>query len=94
MTSTKEYKAAYEALEPDMLTQRQFDALLEYSHSIPSGTVAGKKWKKREPYRDDEGPPFYWFTGEYVASSRPGMIGVIWRRVVIKNRTSQEGGKI
>ena len=31
-----------------LLTQRAFDALLEYSHSIPTGTRIGKQWKSRK----------------------------------------------
>jgi hypothetical protein len=76
---------AYDQLDPDVLTQSEFDALLDYSYSIPSGTTIGKKWKRRWPYRDDEGPPFFWYTGEYIRDPEPGMIGIKWRRVVIVN---------
>ena len=32
------------------LTTPQFEALLEYSSSLPTGTTIGKRWRRREPY--------------------------------------------
>lgn len=81
----------YDILDADSLTQREFDALLEYSSTIPSDVEIGKKWKRREPYRDDQGPPFFWLTGEYVPdpAGAPKMAAIKWRRAVIVNNESK-----
>ncbi len=71
------------AMEIDFLTQEEMDALSDYSCTIPTGTTIGKKWKRREPYRDDQGPPFYWYTGEYVPHPDPELMGIKWRRIQI-----------
>jgi hypothetical protein len=34
-----------------LLTQAQFDALPEYSYSVPTGVIPGKTWKRLEPGR-------------------------------------------
>lgn len=71
-----------------VLTRKQFDALLEYSCSLPTGTTIGKQWKCRRPYIDDGNPPD-WYLGEYVEDPNPeyrqkGYVGIKWRKIEIK----------
>lgn len=58
------------------LTQAELDALLEYSYSLPTGTTAGKRWKKRV---GDE-----WKVGEYGDSFPDPRGGRFPARVSIK----------
>lgn len=58
------------------LTQEEFDALAEYSCTIPTGTTIGTRWKRGEPYH---GPRSAWYLGEYVPCDKPGCVGILWR---------------
>ena len=66
-----------------MLTRREFDALPEYSCSLPTGTTVGKRWKRRCPYRIQTDPPNEWYLGEYVESYLPGQIGIEWTKILL-----------
>lgn len=57
------------------MTQAEFDSLLEYSKSMPTGTTIGKRWKRK-----DSG---VWWLGEYTESPYPNRVGVIWREILI-----------
>lgn len=46
------------------LTQAEFDALPDYSCTVPSGVIAGKQWKRRRVYTDESQG---WLIGRYVA---------------------------
>lgn len=65
-----------EGYEPDTMSRADFNALLEYSTSLPTGTTIGKKWKRQCPHGT-------WVTGEYVPDPEPKMVGIKWRRVVV-----------
>lgn len=68
-----------------LLTKREFDALAEYSCTVPTGVVVGKKWKRREPYRTDNDIPPTWYLGEYVEDQEwKGMVGIKWARIIVK----------
>lgn len=57
-----EYRTAY-------LTAAEWLALPEYSCTMPTGGVTGKRWKRHEPYRRScSGVCGHWWLGEYVAS--------------------------
>ncbi len=67
-----------------ILTAAELQALDEYSLSMPTGTIVGKRWKRklwkvRGGYRYEDG----WLMGEYVAGpdGRPDYVGVVWREV-------------
>ena len=64
-------------METIVLRQHQLDALLDYSASIPTGKILGKKWKC---WRGDG-----WFLGEYVPDPRvqSDHIGIKWRRILL-----------
>lgn len=54
---------------PVTLTQKQFDALLEYSCSQPTGVFDGKQWKCN--VNAFNGHPAKWFLCEYVDDGDP-----------------------
>lgn len=69
------------------LSDAEFDALLDYSCSIPTGVIIGKRWKRGEPY----GNPTQWFMGEYVASDEPEMADIRWSKIAVKMPLLWEG---
>ena len=62
-------------IETVHLTQKQFDNLLEYSLTNPTGVTIGKQWKRR---RGDN-----WYLCEYVKSEQEGYADVVTRLIVI-----------
>lgn len=58
------------------MTQREFEALLEYSSSYPTGTRIGKQWRRQVSERD-------WLRGEYVEHSDSNKVGIVWHEIVI-----------
>jgi hypothetical protein len=68
------------------LSQKEFDALPEYSCSLPTGTPIGKRWKCGWPYKE---PRTNWYLGEYVACAEPGMVGIVWREIVFVSKPGQ-----
>jgi hypothetical protein len=60
------------------LTQSDFDALNEYSCTLPTGTMIGTRWKCGRPYH---GLRTAWYLGEYVPCDLPGQVGIRWRRI-------------
>ena len=76
------------------LTPAEFDALDEYSCSLPTGYALGKKWKRREPYMISYDPdkPNRWLLGEYTgAIPHPErnelLASVQWSLIVCPGRT-------
>lgn len=62
------------------LTQQEFDALHDYSASLPTGTTIGKQWKRRNDYYDASKG---WQLGEYVEHPDPNLGGIRWRDIEI-----------
>jgi len=64
-----------------VLTREEFDALPEYSCSIPTGTTIGKEWKRRKEYKSscDE-----WSMGEYVEIGKKDRVGIAWADIEIE----------
>lgn len=74
-------------LDKIALSQRDFLALLNYSTTLPTGTVEGKRWRRAlHPWRtsiSDE-----WFMGEYGAPypkghQLHGEIPITWRQIIV-----------
>jgi hypothetical protein len=61
-----------------LATPSQFDRLMEYSTSLPTGQYSGKRWKAR--CRDGS-----WMLGEFtVTPTTPaGFIDIIWRELLV-----------
>jgi hypothetical protein len=71
------------------LTPAEFDALPEYSCSLPTGTIVGKRWKRdnnwgglrgHDPSRGED-----WYMGEYFMDETipEGEIGIRWSKIAI-----------
>ena len=67
------------------LTTPEFDALPEYSCTIPTGTTEGKRWKRRHPYREEKNVETSWYMGEY-AKPKNGKVPIIWYRICIVSK--------
>jgi len=61
------------------ITTKEFDDLLEYSASLPTGTTIGKRWKA---HRVHDGLD-YWLMGEYTPHLDPEMVGIKWRKIIV-----------
>lgn len=80
-----------------ILTKKEFDALPEYSCSLPTGTTIGKKWKKNihafDPRCHDPRTGNTiddWYLCEYVEHSDPTKVGIVYKHIVgILHPTSQ-----
>ena len=62
------------------MTMREFNELLEYSCSLPTGTTAGKRWKRGWPYMQ---PRQSWHMGEY-GHPQGDVVPIIWRLIFIQ----------
>lgn len=87
--AVREQLADIPAEQPTLrMTQREFDALGEYSMSIPTGTTIGKRWRRNvsapcnSQHPEDQRPPD-WRVGEYYEIGDPNNVGIRWYRVVI-----------
>jgi hypothetical protein len=69
-----------------VMEQADFDRLLDYSCSIPTGYIEGKRWKRRRVYTD---PSFGWLMGEYGVLDADGSCLIIWREILL---CESEGG--
>lgn len=72
------------------LTSREFEALLDYSASLPTGTTPGKRWRRLDGCHDERCPIHAraWMIGEYELlpkdhPKRDTEIKVNWYRPVI-----------
>lgn len=63
-----------------IISREDLNALPEYSCSIPTGTVIGKRWRRNvNAYRKDRvGLPPEWMLGEYVDIGSETDIGIRW----------------
>lgn len=78
------------AADARMMTQREVDDLLEYSTSLPTGTTAGKAWKRRVPWNAPKDRAEWW-RGTYglpypEGHEFEGQIPIGWRRIRIIGR--------
>lgn len=55
----------YESLPALHLTKAEFEALGEYSATLPTGTTPGKKWKRHDGAYDPACDKPVWIIGEY-----------------------------
>lgn len=88
-----ECKAKGPTFEPLHLTKAEFDALDEYSATLPTGTVAGKRWKRHDGVYDPACKKPVWLVGEYVALfGRDDCIMVKWYMPVPRLDAPLAGG--
>lgn len=79
-------------LPPLRLTPQEFNKLLEYSASLPTGMTIGKRWKRLDGAHDHDfvkrgGTPA-WMIGEYAAHEDPKKVRILWYRPVITIRAA------
>lgn len=53
-----------------VMSETDFDALPNYSFSLPTGKTIGKRWRRR--CRDG------WLIGEYFEVPEQGLVGIRW----------------
>lgn len=58
-----------------LMTEADFEQLLEYSTSIPTGSYVGKMWKREQ---DGE-----WWLGWMAPHETPGRLWIHWRRILL-----------
>lgn len=63
------------------MDKREFDGLLEYSTTMPTGTTIGKVWKREMP-RGAKMPD--WWLGEYYDIHSEISVGIRWRKIFIE----------
>lgn len=63
-----------------VMDQEAFNALPDYSCSLPTGTTIGKRWKRRRDYHDETKG---WVMGEYVTHRDPNLTGIVWRDIEV-----------
>lgn len=77
--------AAYAAsMEKLPISREYLRNLPEYSTSIPTGAIVGKRWKRNPLHREvrsSELPEHLWTVGEYVPHPDPELVGIRWYRV-------------
>ena len=61
----------------------EFNQLLEYSTSIPTGTTVGKRWKRDNNWHRKNGPDADWWLMEYVEDPDPKFVGIQASRIIV-----------
>jgi hypothetical protein len=75
------------------LTLEEFKALPDYSCSVPTGVVVGKRWKRHQPYvrrgacLADEHNCGHWLLGEYVGDDE--RVVIEWYAIVVRYATGR-----
>lgn len=72
---------ANECLDTVVMPKKEFDDLLDYSCSYPTGTTLGKEWKRRKNYYKEE---LGWWLCEYIESDIPGRVGIAYAHLEIE----------
>lgn len=69
-----------EKMKETIITPTELADLLEYSCSIPSGAIIGKRWRRNlNAYRKDRiGVPAEWMIGEFVDIGSDKEVGIVW----------------
>ena len=65
-----------------ILDEAAFEALLDYSCSIPTGVIPGKQWKRRVPYHTGPNITNTWYLGEYGEADDEDIVPITWRRIM------------
>ncbi len=68
---------------PIELTQREFDALPEYSRSMPTGPKPGFRWRRDVNWARLRGADAEWWHAEAIDDPDPKQVGIVWRPIVI-----------
>lgn len=83
----------YDGLPPFHLTKAEFDALDEYSATLPTGTTPGKRWKRHDGAFDPSCEKPFWLIGEFGDVTPDGKsIRINWYVPVLKLDAPLAGG--
>ena len=75
----------YETLPPLHLTRAEFDAMDEYSATLPTGVKVGKRWRRHDGAYDPSCEKPVWVVGEYCALfGRDDCVVVKWHIPIIR----------
>jgi hypothetical protein len=82
-----------------VITRADLAALPEYSCSIPTGVVVGKRWRRDvtfgrralKHHLDQDRPVALWVIGEYVACADPGTVEILWGWAVAEPGSVHQG---
>lgn len=78
-------KGGYDGLPPIHLTRAEFDALDEYSATLPTGNKPGKRWRRHDGAFDPACKKPFWLVGEYKALfGRDDCIVAVWHVPVLR----------
>lgn len=68
-----------------LMTKVDFDALLNYSTTLPTGTFIGKRWKRNLPKQDETKWIFSdkWLMGEFAPNPDGENVDILWREIVV-----------
>jgi hypothetical protein len=99
MPDTKQLKLM--DLQTLKLSLAELSQLPEYSCTLPTGTILGKRWRRNvTPGHNGSAsrevdPDATWIVGEYVESTERGYVAIKWYRVAIKpERTFLAGDEL
>lgn len=86
----------YSRLPPLRLTRAEFDALPEYSATLPTGTTPGKRWRRHDGAHDPSCNKPVWMVGEYDPEDdgKGSTIKVNWYIPVIDLTAPLSGGAL
>lgn len=68
-----------------LMTQAEFDELLNYSASTPSGVYAGKMWKSFHKWREKSGIIERWYLNWYEPTKNDDLLKVECREILISD---------
>lgn len=71
-----------------VMPRAEFAALLDYSCSLPTGVVIGKRWRRKKDYYDESKG---WLLGEYYAlEGNDREVGIRWSELLIAEDVAAE----
>lgn len=73
-----------------LLSRSEFEALPDYSCSLPTRTTIGKRWRCRRPYTVGSTSVHRYFMGEYVPHADPNMVGIKWTEISLPDGYNPE----
>ena len=76
---------------PIKMTTSALRELAEYSCTLPTGTIIGKKWRRHEPYQRDlkkcgdnaKVACDHWILGEYIDIGSCESVGIRWKKIEV-----------
>jgi hypothetical protein len=72
-----------------VMTTAQLAQLMEYSTTVPTGALYGKRWRRRIPW-DTRLPLAQWMMGEYEPDPDPDYVVTRWREILLVDEGGSE----